>query len=80
VVRASGERMTITDAQLAAHEERTKLCRSCLKPVIWFTTMRGKKMPVDAETVEANDEELDLSRMVSHFVSCPDRDKWRKPR
>jgi len=70
----------ITDGQLAAHEARTALCRSCLKPIIWFKTATGKNMPVDAETVEAYDEELDLSRHISHFATCPQRDKWRKPR
>lgn len=30
-----------------------KPCRSCGAPMIWTTTEKGKKMPVDADPVEA---------------------------
>lgn len=63
-----------------AHELRITRCRSCHARIIWFKTDAGKKMPVDADTVEPDDEELDLSRHQSHFASCPQRDDWRKPR
>lgn len=57
-------------------------CRSCGKPVVWFRTKAGKRMPVDAETTKPTDAEhqLDLGRHVSHFSTCPEADKWRKPR
>ena len=35
-------------------------------------------MPVDADTVEADDETYEHGRHVSHFGTCPDADKWRK--
>jgi len=54
------------------------LCRSCGAQIIWFKTDAGKNMPVDAETVEVGDLELDLTRHVSHFSSCPEAAKWRK--
>jgi hypothetical protein len=62
------------------HERRIKRCRSCNDRIIWFDTPAGKKMPVDADTVEADDTELDLSRHVSHFATCPNADQHRKPR
>jgi hypothetical protein len=65
---------------LEAHEKRIVRCRSCRAQIIWFTTAAGKKMPVDADTVEPKDDELDLERHVSHFATCNDAEKWRKPR
>lgn len=62
------------------HERRIVRCRSCRARIIWFKTAAGKNMPVDADTVEPDDEELDLERHVSHFSTCPQAGKWRKPR
>jgi hypothetical protein len=49
---------------------------------VFFKTAKGNQMPVDANTVEPGDnvEELDLSRHKSHFASCPNSDKHRKPK
>jgi hypothetical protein len=63
-----------------AHERRIKRCRSCNARIIWFETAAGRRMPVDADTVEAEDVELDLQRHVSHFATCPDANRHRKPR
>ena len=68
------------EATTEAHERRITRCRSCRARIVWFTTAAGKKMPVDADTVEADDEELDLSRHVSHFATCPNSAQHRKPR
>lgn len=43
-------------------------CRSCGRPVAWIITAKGKKMPVDLGSGE------------SHFATCPEAAKWRKPR
>ena len=64
----------------AAHEARIRRCRSCNAPIIWFKTAEGRNMPVDADTVEAGDTEMDLTRHKSHFATCPNADKHRKPR
>lgn len=48
--------------------------------IIWFKTDAGKNIPIDADTVEPDDEELDLSRHISHFATCPDGNQWRKRR
>lgn len=63
-----------------AHERRITRCKSCRARIIWFKTSAGKNMPVDADTVEPDDEALDLERHVSHFASCPNSDQHRKPR
>lgn len=57
-------------------------CRSCDALIVWFRTAAGKRMPVNAETTKPTDAEhqLDLSRHVSHFSTCPDATKFRKPR
>lgn len=53
-----------------------------LRPVVWFRTKTGKRMPVDAKTCRPTDAEhqLDLKRHTSHFATCPQADAWRKPR
>lgn len=63
-----------------AHERRITRCRSCHAQIIWFKTAAGKNMPVDADTVEPDDEELDLKRHVSHFATCKQADQHRRPR
>jgi hypothetical protein len=64
------------------HERRITRCRSCNAKIIWFKTEAGKNMPVDADTVEPDDdvEELDLSRHVSHFATCPNANQHRHKR
>lgn len=63
-----------------AHERRIVRCRSCNARIIFLPTASGKKMPVDADTVEAHDEEFDADRHESHFATCPAADQHRKPR
>ena len=59
---------------------RIVLCHSCHARIIFFDTKRGRVMPVDADTVLADDTRLDLSHMVSHFATCPNSERHRKPR
>lgn len=63
-----------------AHERRIRRCASCNAQIIWFTTDAGKKMPVDAGTVEIGDYKLDLKRHTSHFATCPKAAQHRRPR
>lgn len=69
-----------TAAQRITHEQRLYKCRSCRAPIIWFKTKAGGDMPVDAATVRIGDTELDLKRHISHFASCPNAAKHRRPR
>lgn len=72
--------MTFEADTTEAHERRIVRCRSCRAKIIWFKTDADKNMPVDADTVEAEDQELDLSRHVSHFATCPNSAQHRRPR
>lgn len=71
-------------------------CRSCDARILWAKTEAGKAMPVDREptpegnlllrgdgTVHVVAEGEVLPGMplhTSHFVTCPERDSWRKRR
>lgn len=72
--------MSFDDDTTEAHERRIVRCRSCRARIVWFETPAGKRMPVDADTVEPDDDELDLGRHVSHFATCPDANHHRRPR
>lgn len=63
-----------------AHERRITRCRSCHAQIIWFKTPAGKNMPIDADSVEPHDDELDLAKHVSHFRTCPNADQHRRSR
>lgn len=54
-------------------------CRSCNALMIFLKTSSGKRMPVDAETVEAGDHTYDHRKHKSHYATCPDAAKYRKP-
>ena len=62
------------------HERRVTRCRSCNARIIFLTTSRGRKMPVEADSVEPDDEEFDAGRHESHFARCKAADQHRRPR
>lgn len=70
--------MSFEDETTDAHERRIVRCKSCRTRIIWFKTEAGNNMPVDADTVEPEDEELDLPRHVSHFATCPNAAHHRR--
>ena len=59
---------------------RTVPCRSCGQYIVFLPTATGKTMPVDAESVDEGDDEFDPKKHISHFSTCPEADKFRKPR
>lgn len=63
-----------------AHERRIKRCTSCRAKIIWFKTVNNRWTPVDADTVQATDTELDMTRHISHFATCSHSTEHRKPR
>lgn len=63
-----------------AHERRIVRCRSCNARIIFLVTATGKKMPVEADTVEPDDQEFDADRHESHFAKCPAANQHRKVR
>lgn len=66
------------DAVELRHEMRQKRCRACRARIIFLKTSSGKAMPVDADTVEASDDQFDHERHVSHFATCPDAPQFRR--
>jgi hypothetical protein len=63
------------------HERRITRCRSCRAFIVWLPTEAGRAMPVDADTVKPTDETFEAKGThVSHFASCPNAAKHRKPR
>jgi len=62
------------------HERRIVRCQSCRARIIFLTTVNGKKMPVDADTVEDGDEVYEQGRHVSHFTTCDDPNRFSKGR
>lgn len=73
---------------------KTAQCRSCGKEIVWTETEKGKRMPVDVEPSHLGTFSLvpdgevirafwakpgtDSDLRVSHFVTCPDADKFRR--
>lgn len=59
---------------------RTRACRSCGASIIWLKTRAGKKMPVDAASVDGLEHIFEYGKHVSHFSTCPNAKQHRKPR
>ena len=56
-------------------------CRSCDAPIVWVKTQAGKNMPVDATSFDREDGLVfNPDKHISHFATCPNADKHRKPR
>lgn len=60
------------------HERRIVRCSSCRARIVWLKTQSGKNMPVDADSVEPEDEIFDRSRHISHFATCPKAAQHRR--
>lgn len=72
----------MTEEQIRRRHPHATTCSSCSALIVWFRTAAGKRMPVDEASTLPTDAEhqLDLKRHVSHFSTCPEAAKWRKPR
>lgn len=57
---------------------RTVPCKACGQYMVYLKTSSGSNMPCDAESVTEGDEEFDPKVHVSHFITCPEADKFRK--
>lgn len=52
----------------------------CGARIIWMKTRNAKIMPVNWSQVIEHEREFDEKRMVSHYATCPDAAKFRKPK
>ena len=55
-------------------------CSSCKAEIKWLRTERGHMMPVNAETVAADDKVFKPGVHISHFATCEFADQHRKPK
>lgn len=63
-------------------------CRGCGAPIIWGVDEKGQRHPLDAKApcyLAVQDVRgVHVKRLreafVSHFVTCPKRDEFRKPK
>lgn len=62
-----------------AHEQRITRCKSCQAQIVWLKTQQGRNIPVDVDTVEPADQIFDRDKHKTHFETCPNADKHRKP-
>jgi hypothetical protein len=64
------------------HERRIVRCRetTCNARIIFLTTEEGRKMPCDADTVEADDDYFDQRRHTPHFRTCSNPNKFSRQR
>ncbi len=71
-----------TDEPIRRRHPLARQCSSCLRDIVWFNTKNGKRMPVDEASTLPTDaaHQLDLTRHVSHFSTCPEANKHRRPR
>lgn len=53
------------------------VCRSCGAKIVWFTTAKNAKIPVDLATVVGNVRLFDADIHTSHFATCPNAQKHR---
>lgn len=68
------------DDTTEAHERRIVRCAACQARIIFLLTSSGKKMPVDADTVDEEDEVYEHGKHVNHWGTCPNADQFRKRR
>ena len=67
---------------------RTNNCRHCDECIVWMITARGRRMPVNAESVDEVDIEYSDGMPMfdaklgheSHFATCPGAHIERRPR
>lgn len=59
-------------------------CKSCKAQIIWAETDKGKKIPLDVKAekrfIIKGCVALIVDTYTSHFATCPDADKFRKPK
>jgi hypothetical protein len=70
--------MSFEETTTEEHERRITRCSSCRARIIWFKTAAGKNMPVDADSVNPEDQELELPRHIVHWSTCPNANQHRK--
>lgn len=72
-----------TGSSFAADKPKDTECRSCGKALVWLLTAKGKWMPVNADSVQGEQDLYDPEKgHITHFADCPQSKRWshRKPK
>jgi len=65
---ASGEHFVVPEWAMLPPDPRPARCRSCQASILWVVTVKaGKRAPIDPDG-------------ISHFATCPEAERWRKPK
>jgi len=65
-------------------------CKSCQAPILWAKSFAGNSMPLDATATPGGQWQVDERGIaytdksaplghVSHFATCPDAKRFKKP-
>jgi len=57
---------------------KTVECKGCGDEIVWLKTMKGKNIPVDADTVTDGDAIFDRTVHTCHFDTCPNAGQFRR--
>lgn len=60
------------------HEIVTCRGKDCDADIVWLLTAKGKNMPVNADTIRADDDRFEYGRHIVHWADCPNVADFRK--
>lgn len=69
-----------TEDTTEEHERRIVRCKTCRARIIFLPTDTGKNMPIDADSVDPDDDQYQRGKHVSHFQTCQHANQHRRPR
>lgn len=53
-------------------------CRACGASIVFLRTKARKLIPVNANTVNRDDDDFDPRRHTAHFATCPKAAEFRR--
>ena len=61
------------------------LCKTCKAEIIWVETATSPRHPLNAKSEkrfikDSSRTFILIDTFISHFATCPDADKFRKPK
>lgn len=62
------------------NEDGPFACAACKEMIVMLLTQNNKLIPVNADTIEPGDIFYDRGKHVTHWGTCTNPDRFRKPR
>lgn len=57
-------------------------CRGCGERIVWMKTEKGRNIPVDPQSIDADDyapgDLFDPDTHISHWGECPEAERFRR--